>query len=105
MNGVDEAGAAAALAGCGFLDHEIRIDELGEMLTDGIVVELEMLRELADVDGGIGVGEVAEDLVTGRIPERPRLLLQRRRESFGVFDGRPCTHLVDYSSGRSKLTK
>ena len=54
------------------------VDELGQVLADGVVVETEMGGHLGDVGRAITVGDVAEDVVPGRITQRSRLLLQCR---------------------------
>jgi hypothetical protein len=52
------------------------------MLTDGIVVELYVLGELSDAYGSGGLGDIAKQVVAGRIAESARLglnLVTRKR--------------------------
>ncbi len=60
------------------LDDEPRIDQLGEVLANGVVVEPEMGGELCDVDRTVRVCKVAEDAVPGGVTESLRLLLEAR---------------------------
>ena len=46
-----------------------RVHELGQVLTDGVVVEAEVGGQLGDTDGPTGVHQVLEDLVTGPVTE------------------------------------
>ncbi len=55
-------------------------DEFGEVLADGVVVQLEVLGELHHVDRASGIDEVTEDAMAGRVAERPSLLLQGRHQ-------------------------
>ena len=65
------------LGGRGFFTDQFGVDQLGEVLPDGVVVQTETIGELGDVDRAVGVGQVTEDLMPRRMAERPRLLLQR----------------------------
>lgn len=74
---IDEAGAASAAGrGRGLFVDELGLDEFGKVLTYRVVVEPEVRGELSDVDWFVGVRDVAEDVVPGRIAERARLFLQ-----------------------------
>ena len=58
------------------------------MLTDGVVVEPEMLGQFDHVDRPPRIGDVAEQLVSCRITERTGLSLQHAHAStVGPFDG------------------
>ena len=57
-------------------DDEFGFDEFGEVLTDGVVIESEVRGEFSDVDWYVGVRDVAEDVVPGRIAECARLFLE-----------------------------
>src|SRR5215212_6021724 len=67
------AGARPLDAG---LCDQSSVHELGQVLTDGVVVELEVRGELGDTNRTIRVGDVLVDGVAGRIAECPGLLLQ-----------------------------
>lgn len=67
---VAQSGATPSDRGRGRLDDEAGLDELGEMLPDGIVVKTEMLGELGNLDGPRRVGDVPEEFVTSWIAER-----------------------------------
>ena len=58
-------------------DHEAGLQQPGEVLPDGVVVEPEMIGELSDVDSLVGIGDVAEDAIPGGIAQRPRLASHR----------------------------
>jgi len=49
------------------LDHEPGVDQFGEMLADGVVIEREVPGELRHIHRLVGVGEVAEDAMAGVI--------------------------------------
>src|ERR1051326_6602064 len=50
-------------------DHQPGGAELGEVLTDGVVVQLEARRQGRHVDGAWSVGDGPDDGVAGGIPE------------------------------------
>ena len=76
MDAVVEPRPAGTATGRKFLGQEFGVDQLREVLSDRIVIEAEVLRELGDVNGCARIGHVAEDPVAGRIPERSCLFLE-----------------------------
>ena len=70
-----KTGAAPAGGRADLLDHQPRGTELGEVLADRVVVELEARRQGGHVDGAGGIGDGAEDGVAGGITERLGLAL------------------------------
>ena len=74
---VDEAGPAASGALRLRLHDQSGGEQLGDVLTDRVVVERELLVELRDADRVAGLGDVAVDGMARRVAECPSLLLQR----------------------------
>ena len=75
---VDQPRSATPRARRLLLDDQSGVHELGEMLTDGVVVESEVLGHLRNIHRPVGVGDVAEHAVARRVPQGSGLLLQRR---------------------------
>ena len=73
---VDEARPPTPDSWCRRLRHESRFDELGEVLTDCVVVKPEVSGQFDHVDRTTGVDDVAEQLVPGRVTQGSRLGLQ-----------------------------
>src|SRR5690606_17168050 len=83
------SGTPPPLGGHGARDEQVRRGQLRQVLTDRVVVEPEVLRELGDVHRAVRVDDVAEDPVAGRITQRSRLSLQGRH---GGLPARPFIH-------------
>ncbi|MEI2699741.1 MAG: uroporphyrinogen-III synthase [Microthrixaceae bacterium] len=86
VNGVLQPRSTSPRRCCGGLDHQPGPDQLGEVLADGVVVQAEVIGQFGDTDRCVGVGEVLEDRMAGRVAERPSLDLQRRHRCH-VDDG------------------
>ena len=75
---VDQARpSATADCGRGVFFDEFRFDEFGEVLTYRVVIEPKVRGEFGDVDGLVGVRDVAEDVVARGIAQSARLFLKR----------------------------
>ena len=101
MGAVVESRPSASSARRLFFDHEIRVDQLRQVLSDRVVIEGEVRRELGDIDRRARVGHVAKDRVASRVAERSRLLLQRRnRRLLRLHQSSPrhVGHLFFYST-------
>ncbi len=101
---VDEPRSSASDPRRRALRYKVRFDELREMLTDRIVMQPEMLGQFRHVDGSAGTSHVAEQLVAGRVTERPGLCLQLRHLSLTNpwYPGRYFRYgLEEYCSGIS----
>lgn len=79
---VAETWTAASAGRLGFLGHEPGLDELGEVLADGVVVQPGAGRELGDGERPGRAGDPSEDVVPRRNGERSCFVLD------GIIGGR-----------------
>jgi hypothetical protein len=73
---VDQTRPSASATPGGTAHDEARLDELGEVLPDRVVVETEVCGQFGDGDRSRCVSDVTKDLMTSRVAESPCLLLQ-----------------------------
>jgi hypothetical protein len=75
---IQKPGSSTSCGRRRLLDDQIGVDQLGQMLADGVVVQTKVRGELGDVDGSARVGDVSEDGVARRVAKCSGLLLERR---------------------------
>lgn len=76
IDAIEQAWSPSPLRTGGILDDQTRFDELRQMLTDPVVVQLELVGQSRHVHRLTGIREPPEDLISRRVTKSPGLNLE-----------------------------